>query len=393
MVRIIFLSALLLLVMALLSAGVFALTRSEPPGETQAELNVTDALNRATDPDFARVLAPRVFSFPADHGPHRDYGTEWWYFSGNLDSEEGNHFGYELALFRIGLSRQQPDRQSRWGASELYMGHLAVTDVSKNQFHSFERISRGALGLAGSSLGEGQTFRVWLEDWSMIGEGSVEPTVRLTAAQDDVAIALELVSDRPLVLQGDRGFSQRSAAPGDASYYYSNTRMSTSGTLRVAGQSFAVSGDSWMDHEWSTLALGEDQVGWDWFSLQLSDGRDLMYYQFRNNDRGTDPFSSGTLILEDGTTRRLSADDVNIQVLDTWESPRGGKYPIKWRMRLPSDGIEVEIVPYVKNQELDVSIRYWEGAVELIGTSHGRPIEGKGYVEMTGYAETSGGRS
>jgi predicted secreted hydrolase len=332
-------------------------------------------------------------SFPADHGPHPDHGTEWWYFSGNLDSDEGNHFGYELTLFRIGLSRQQPDRQSRWGASELYMGHLGVTDVDKNQFHFFERIGRGALGLAGSSLGEGQRFRVWLEDWSMVGEGSVAPTVRLTAAQDDVAIALELVSARPLVLQGDRGFSQRSAAPGNASHYYSITRMSTSGTLRVAGQSFAVSGDSWMDHEWSTSALGEDQEGWDWFSLQLTDGRDLMFYQFRNNDGGIGLFSSGTVILEDGTTRRLSAEDVNIQVLDTWESPRGGKYPIKWRMSLPSDGIEVEIIPYVKNQELDVSIRYWEGAVELSGTSHGRPIKGKGYVEMTGYAGSPGGRS
>jgi predicted secreted hydrolase len=148
-----------------------------------------------------------------------------------------------------------------------------------------------------------------------------------------------------------------------------------------------------MDHEWSTSALGEDQVGWDWFSLQLSDGRDLMFYQLRNNDGGIDPFSSGTVVRGDGTSRRLSAEDVNIQVLDTWESPHGGKYPIKWRMSLPADEFEVEIIPYVKNQELDVSIRYWEGAVELTGTSKGRPIAGKGYVEMTGYADTSGGRS
>jgi predicted secreted hydrolase len=379
-----------LLVTALLSTGVYALTRAEPRREIQAGLT---ALNRPTGTDFARVSGPKELSFPADHGPHPDYGIEWWYFSGNLDSDEGSHFGYELALFRIGLSRQQPDRRSRWGASQLYMGHLAVTDVSKNRFHSFERISRGALGLAGSSLGEGQTFRVWLEDWSILGEGSEKPTVRLTAGQDDVAIGLELVSARPLVLQGDRGFSQKSASPDNASYYYSNTRIATSGILRVDGQSFAVSGDSWMDHEWSTSALGEDQVGWDWFSLQLSDGRDLMFYQLRNNDGGIDPFSSGTVVRGDGTSRRLSAEDVNIQVLDTWESPHGGKYPIKWRMSLPSEGIEVQIIPYVKNQELDVSIRYWEGAVELTGTSKGRPIAGKGYVEMTGYADTSGGRS
>jgi predicted secreted hydrolase len=390
MARLICLSALLVLVTALLSMAVYALTRSEPRREIQAGLT---ALKSPADTEFARVLGPKELSFPADHGPHPDYRIEWWYFSGNLDSARGRHFGYELALFRIGLSRQHPERQSRWGASQLYMGHLAVTDVSKNRFHAFERISRGALDLAGSSLDEGRTFRVWLEDWSVLGEGSETPTVRLTAAQDDVAIGLDLVGARPLVLQGDRGFSQKSASPGNASYYYSSSRMSTSGTLMVAGQSFGVSGDSWMDHEWSTSALSEDQEGWDWFPLQLSDGRDLMVYQLRNIGGGVDPFSSGTVISEDGTARRLSAEDVEIRVLDTWESPHGGRYPIKWRMDLPLDGIEVEIVPYVKNQELDVSVRYWEGAVELSGTSNGRPIKGSGYVEMTGYAGASGGRS
>ena len=194
-------------------------------------------------------------------------------------------------------------------------------------------------------------------------------------------------------MNGDRGFSQKSASPGNASYYYSITRMPTKGTLNVAGRAFRVVGDSWMDREWSTSALGEDQAGWTWFSLQLSDGQDLMFYQLRDLDGGIDPFSSGTAIFEDGSTRRLSADDVTIQVLDTWESPHGGEYPIKWRLRLPSESIEIEIIPYVKNQELDVSVRYWEGAVKLKGTSNGRPISGNGYVEMTGYATGSGGRS
>ena len=273
------------------------------------------------------------------------------------------------------------------------MGHLAVTDVSNNRFYSFERFSRESLDLAGASLEEGQTWKVWLEDWSIDGEGSKKPTIRLTAAQDGVAINLELVSGKPLVLQGDSGFSQKSASAGNASYYYSITRMPTNGTLSVGGQSFTVVGNSWMDREWSTSALAEDQVGWDWFSLQLSDGRDLMFYQLREIDGGIDPFSSGTVIFEDGSTRRLSAEDVTIQVLDTWESPHGGEYPIKWRMRLPIESIEIEVMPYVKNQELDVSIRYWEGAVKLNGTSNGQPISGNGYVEMTGYATGSGRRS
>ena len=393
MIRLISLSALLVLVLALLSTGVYALTRPEQRLEVQAELTVANALREPTDTDFARVFGPKELSFPADHGPHPDQGIEWWYFAGNLDSDDGNHFGYQLALFRIGLSRRPPNRLSRWGASQLYMGHLALTDVSNNQFHSFERFSRAALDLAGSSPVEGQTFRVWLEDWSIVGEGGEQPTIRLAAAQEDVAIDLELVSGKPLVLHGDRGFSQKSASPGNASHYYSATRMPTNGTLSVSGQSFTVAGDSWMDREWSTSALGPDQVGWDWFSLQLSDGRDLMFYQLRNIDGGIDPFSSGTVVFGDGTTRRLSADDVTIQVLDNWESPHGGKYPIKWRMRLPFDSTEVEIIPYVKDQELDVSVRYWEGAVELSGTSNGRPISGKGYVEMTGYATGLGGRS
>lgn len=392
MAKIVTISVVLALVVALMSTGVYALTRPDSPLQVQTELDAFDALRNSPDADFARVLGPKEFSFPADHGPHLEQAIEWWYFAGNLDSDEGDHFGYQLALFRIGLSREQPDRPSRWAASQIYMGHLALTDVSNNRFYSFERFSRDSLGLAGASLGAGQSFRVWLEDWSIDGEGSEKPTIRLTAAQDDVAISLELRSGKPLVLHGDSGFSQKSSSPGNASHYYSITRLPTNGTLIVAGQSFTVEGDSWMDREWSTSSLGEDQVGWDWFSLQLSDGRDLMFYQLRHRNGSVDPFSSGTIIFEDGSTRRLSVDDVTIQVLDTWKSPHGGEYPIKWRMRLPADSIEIEIVPYVENQELDVSIRYWEGAVKLNGTANGRPISGNGYVEMTGYATGSGGR-
>ena len=392
MAKIVTISIVLTLVVALMSTGVYALTRPDSPLQVQTELDAFDALRNSTDADFARVLGPKEFSFPADHGPHLEQGIEWWYFAGNLDSDEGDHFGYQLALFRIGLSREQPDRPSRWAASQIYMGHLALTDVSNNRFYSFERFSRDSLDLSGASQEEGQNFHVWLEDWSIDGEGSEQPTIRLTAAQDDVAISLELRSGKPLVLHGDSGFSQKSSSPGNASHYYSITRLPTNGTLSVAGQSFTVEGDSWMDREWSTSSLGEDQVGWDWFSLQLSDGRDLMFYQLRDGNGRVDPFSSGTIIFEDGSTRRLSVDDVTIQVLDSWQSPHGGEYPIKWRMRLPADSIEMEIIPYVENQELDVSIRYWEGAVKLNGTANGQPISGNGYVEMTGYATGSGGR-
>jgi predicted secreted hydrolase len=383
----------LLLVVGLPAYGVYILTRPNERLEVQAELAVAEALSSGADAEFARAFEPREFSFPEDHGPHPEYGVEWWYYTGNLDSREGRHFGFELALFRIALASKQPDRVSRWATSQLYMGHFAITDVHNKQFYSFERFSRAALGLAGASVSDDQEFQVWLEDWVIEGEGAETPTIRLKAAAENIAIDLKLDSGKPLVLQGDQGLSQKSAEPGNASYYYSITRMPTSGTLSIDGQSFTVAGSSWMDREWSTTALAEEQLGWDWFALQLSDGRDIMYYQFRLRDGGVDPLSNGMVILDDGSTLALRPEDVQIQVLERWESPLGGSYPSKWRMRLPSQATDLEITPYISNQELDVSVRYWEGAVWIRGTYKGQPISGNGYVEMTGYATGSGGRS
>src|SRR5918996_664700 len=242
----------LLLVMGLTAYGVYILTESEERLEVQAELAVAEALNSTTDADFARALEPRELSFPEDHGPHPEYGIEWWYYTGNLDSEEGRHFGFELALFRIGLASEQPDRVSHWATSQLYMGHLAVTDVHNNQFYSFERFSRAALGLAGAFVSDDQRFQVWVEDWSIEGEGAETPTIHLKAAEENIAMDLKLVSGKPVVLQGDKGLSQKSNEPGNASYYYSITRMPTSGPLNIDKHSFKVEGSSWMDRDWST---------------------------------------------------------------------------------------------------------------------------------------------
>jgi predicted secreted hydrolase len=386
-------SIFLLLVVGLPTYGVYTLTRPDERLQVQAELAVAEALSSAAGAEFARALGLREFSFPADHGPHPEYGIEWWYYTGNLDAKEGRHFGFELALFRIALVSEPPDRISRWATSQLYMGHFAVTDVHNNQFYSFERFSRAALGLAGASVSDDQKFRVWLEDWVIEGEGPAMPTIHLKAAEENIAIDLKLLSGKPVVLQGDKGLSQKSAEPGNASYYYSITRMPTSGTLSIGDQSFMVEGNSWMDREWSTTALAEEQLGWDWFALQLSDGRDIMYYQFRLRDGGVDPLSSGTVILDDGSTLTLTPEDVQLEVLDHWKSPRGGSYPSKWRIRIPSQSTDLEVTPYIDNQELDVSVRYWEGAVRIRGTSQGQPISGNGYVEMTGYATGPGGRS
>jgi predicted secreted hydrolase len=386
------LAAMPLLILALLAAGVFLLTRPQEGPVVRAELDVSRALGGSDDSGFVRVVQPREFVFPQDHGPHPEYAVEWWYYTGNLVSESGRHFGYQLTLFRVGLAPDAPERSSAWAASQLYMGHFALTDVSNRRFHYFERFSRQALGLAGASLSGDFGFRVWLEDWQVEGEGLEQPTVRLRAAQEGIGIDLTLVSAKPVALQGDRGLSQKSADPGNASYYYSITRMPTTGAVEIEGQSFTAAGNSWMDREWSTSVLGEDQVGWDWFALQLSDGRDLMYYQLRREDGNVDPLSSGIVVAADGAAIPLASDDVNIQVLDLWDSPRGGSYPSRWRLQVPSHSIDVVVTPYLADQELDLTVRYWEGAVRLEGDSAGRAVTGSGYVELTGYAAGSGGR-
>jgi predicted secreted hydrolase len=380
------LTALPVLLLALVGAGVYQVTRPPDGPAVQAGLEVSQALGGPDNAGFARAMHPREMVFPQDHGPHPEYGVEWWYYTGNVASESGRRFGYQLTLFRVGLASEAPARSSSWAASQLYMGHFALTDVANQRIHYFERFSRAALGLAGANLVDDQGFQVWLEDWRVDGEGAEQPKVRLQASQDGTGVDLTLVSAKPLVLQGDRGLSQKSAEPGNASYYYSITRMDTSGAVHVGGQTYPVVGQSWMDREWSTSALGEDQAGWDWFSLQLSDGRDLMYYQLRLEDGGVDPSSSGIVVAANGEARTLSAQEVDLEVLDRWESPRGSSYPARWRLQVPSHSIEVVVTPLVADQELDLTVRYWEGAVQLEGVSAGAPVSGSGYVELTGYA-------
>lgn len=374
---------------ALLASGLFLWRALAPrPAPSSPPASVTALLGGEDPGGFARATAPREFRFPADHGPHPEFRHEWWYFTGNLRAAGGRRFGYQLTFFRFALSPRPPDRRSRWATAQAYMAHFAVTDAQGNRFHHFERTGRGALGLAGATA---RPFRVWLDDWSAEGSEPSTLPVRLRAAEGGASVDLVLDTTRAIVPQGDRGLSRKGAAPGNASHYYSMTRLSTRGTVRVDGVSFPVEGNSWLDREWGTSSLEKGQVGWDWFALQLSDGRDLMFYRLRRGDGGTDPFSAGTLVLPDGAVRPLSGDDVRIETLGYWKSPESGShYPSRWRMVLPSEGLELEVVPRIADQELRTSVRYWEGAVGVRGTSRGEPVEGDGYVELTGYGETAG---
>ena len=368
------LAALLLI----LSLSALLLRRDEP--RLQARLVVmTDEVE-----GFQRVTGPQLFEFPVDHGPHHDFQTEWWYYTGNLDTVEGRHFGYQLTFFRRALvpPDHRPERSSDWATDQVYMAHFALTDVAGGHFHAFERFARGAAGLADA---QGTPYRVWLEDWSV--QQVQADAIRLRAAQDDLAIDLSLIDRKGPVLQGEGGYSEKGPGSGNASYYYSQMRLDSSGTIRVGDGLYQVRGLSWMDHEFSSSGLAPDQVGWDWFALQMDDGSELMVYQIRRTDGSVDPFSSGTLVTRDGRPRHLSRDDFSIRIDGTWRSPRSGAtYPARWRVEVPLADLSLNIEPYLADQELDVSIIYWEGAVRVSGQRDGSSVSGSGYIEMTGYA-------
>jgi len=335
------------------------------------------------DKGFARALTPKKFSFPVDHGAHNPFRSEWWYFTGNLKNPQDRQFGYELTFFRFALNAEIPESKSAWRSNQLYMAHLTLTDVEKGRFYTDERKSRAGNDLAGAST---KKYQVWLYDWSAKTEGKVDFPLRLQAKADDFAIDLLLTPQKPYVLQGDQGLSQKSCEPGNASYYYSYPRLETKGAITVAGEQFSVSGASWMDREWSTSALSEEQSGWDWFALQLTDNSELMFYQLRRKDGQPDSNSSGSFILSDNTKISLKEHDVTIKNLDSWKSPHSKiTYPSRWHLLAPAQDLDIEVVPLLNDQELNVSYRYWEGAVSVKGTKNGKPISGQGYVELAGY--------
>jgi predicted secreted hydrolase len=335
----------------------------------------------ANDAGFARALAPRPFSFPADHGAHPEFRTEWWYVTGNLRAADGSEFGYQLTLFRHALAPEAPAAASAWRTHRIWLGHFAITDLAARSHTAFERFGREALDLAGST---DLPVAVWLDDWRI--ERDVNDTWRLQARDGAFALALVATPRKPPVLQGEAGLSRKSATPGNASYYYSLPRLDTAGTLTTPRGRFEVIGSSWLDREWSTSALGAEQTGWDWFALQLDDGSELMLYRIRRTDDSVDPASAGTLVDPTGVATTLRAADITITATDQWRSPgTGSRYPIAWHIEIPSQAIELSVTARLPDQEMDHSLRYWEGAVTFAGQRERREVRGTGYVELTGY--------
>ncbi|HEV3078053.1 MAG TPA: lipocalin-like domain-containing protein [Thermoanaerobaculia bacterium] len=472
--------------------------RARPSEDTlpAARLSVAAALRVPDARGFARALAPRPFLFPADHGSHPDYRTEWWYYTGNLAARDGRRFGFQLTFFRTALgpgpapaeaespegsprhaaSESEPSkrsasttspeavpsarsvagsaaasgpispagpaasaggRTSAWATRQVWFAHFAVTDAAGHRFLAYERWERQALGLAGA---DAQPFRVWVGPWSAASAGAGAgtgtglavagtPPMHLSAATDEAAIDLVLTTALPPVPQGDRGLSAKSAEPGNASYYYSLPRLAAAGTLRLGAEQLSVTGQAWMDREWSTSSLAAGEVGWDWFGLQLDDGWELMLYRLRRRPPAApagaatplrapatgesraghrtefqpavaeqaDPASLATLIAPDGRTTRLPLSSVQFAATGAWTSPAShARYPSGWRLRLPGAGsaaLDLTVQPLLAAQELLLSFRYWEGAVTATGTHGGRPVTARGYVELTGYGDAPQARA
>lgn len=337
---------------------------------------------------FRRAEPGTAIDLPADHGPHPDFQTEWWYFTGNLADEGGERWGYQFTIFRRALEPEAVERASDWAGNQVYLAHFAVTDVAAGEHTAWERFSRAGADLAGA---EAEPLRVWLEDWQV--RETAPDTFRLSADAENYGLDLTLRALKAPVLQGQNGYSQKGPEPSNASFYYSYTRLESEGTVRRGDELVPISGLSWMDHEWSTSALGEGQIGWDWFSIQLDGGWELMAFQLRGADGTVDPFSSGSLIDPAGEATYLKADDFVIEPTDTWRSrATGAEYPGGWRLTVPDHSLSLDLEPLLPDQEMVVSTRYWEGAVAVRGERNGEPVQGYGYVELTGYSGSMEGR-
>lgn len=373
---------------------------SAPPSRSP---DLQALLGNVNEKGFARAMQPRVFHFPADFGPHDRYRSEWWYYTGTLRDSSGRRFGFELTFFRFALAPHKPPGASPWISNQIYMADFAITDPKDRRFFAWQRFSRDALGLAGA---QAQPFEVWVDDWSIrhvkerwrpenSGKGVNAPCAIegvcaafpwvLRAQTQTAALRLELTPRQGIVLNGERGLSQKGPAAGDASYYYSMPRLNAHGELRIEGKRFKVSGEVWFDREWSTSALAANQVGWDWFALRLADGSDLMFYRLRDRNGRTDPHSAGTWVSPQGEVIHLRADEVKLKPLGFWSDSQGRRYPVRWLLRVPSLGLVLEIQPWMRDQALNLAIPYWEGAVSVTGKRGKRSERGSGYLELTGY--------
>jgi len=352
---------------------------------------IIDSPSTTEASSYIPINAPCNLTFPRDHGAHPGYRTEWWYYTGNLMSQDNKRYGFHLTFFRSqisppGASKKWPKSYSAWRTQHIFLAHAALSDIDGKKFYHTERMGRGVLGIAGVKQESGVTS-VFLRNWS----AELGPTEhRLSAIADDFSFSLNLRPKKEPVLHGKSGYSAKGKSKESSSCYYSFTRLETKGTMWVKGKTFDVHGTAWMDHEFSSAPLEPNLAGWDWFSLQLEDNTEVMIYLLRQKDNVYSPVSSGTFVENSGKSIHLQQSDFIVEVLNTWESPHSSvRYPSGWRIQVHPAELDITIGSNLEDQEMltpnTTRVTYWEGSVFVKGTARGQTIKGVGYVELTGY--------
>lgn len=345
---------------------------------------VVFVLAMASTAQYRLALPGYRYSFPRDYFNHPDFRTEWWYYTGNVKAADGHRFGFELTFFREGVDRQA-ETNWVWDVRDVYLAHLALSDLDGGKFFHVERTNRAGPGIAGASERE---RRIWNGNWEVKWRDADQ---LLQAVDERFTLQLALRSEKSPVVHGQNGVSQKAEGPGRASHYFSLTRLNTSGQIQLHGRSFEVTGTAWMDHEFFTQQLSAEQVGWDWMSIQLQDHSELMLYRIRRKDGSIDPYSSGTFVGANGHSAHLRRGDFEfVASSSTWTSPAThGVYPLRWKISIPELEITLDCSALLPSQELTSSAglvpAYWEGAVALTGSKNKLPVTGVGYLEMTGY--------
>ncbi len=388
--------SILLSIMTLVSVSSLASLSLETLSKNKVTAKETSSTKSTK---YKQAKAGYRFQFPQDHYSHNDYKTEWWYYTGHLKTESNKRYGYELTFFRVGNDILSLPLSSSWRADQIYAAHFALSDENKRTFYFDEKLNRGGIGLAGAKT---DAFHVWNEDWQLtFNPETKQHYIKASMPMSDknnskspehIQLSLTLTPTKAPIIHGKNGISQKASCEGCASHYYSLTRLKTTGDISIRGKAQSVTGLSWMDKEFGSNQLADNQTGWDWFSIQLDNNTELVLYVLRSSDASQPTYASGTFIGNDGRSRSLKNDDFNIKALKTWASPKSkGVYPIEWQITLPSENLVLNVMPVFENQELitrrSTSVTYWEGSSRVSGTHKGNAIEGQAYVEMTGYAE------
>jgi predicted secreted hydrolase len=333
------------------------------------------------------------YQFPRDHFNHPEFQTEWWYYTGNLKATDGHRFGFELTFFRHGVVRDVPKnaaKSSAWDVHDVYFAHLALSDLDGGTFYHTRRTNRAGPGIAGISESSG---RIWNGNWQIKWKNNEQ---ELRAVAEQFHLYFRMRSEKKPIIHGENGVSQKDDGPGRASHYISLTHLTTTGSIELFAKRFNVSGLAWMDHEFFTNQLGEEQTGWDWLSLQLDNKTELMLFRIRRKGESMDRFSAGTFVDAQGKATHLNVTQFTLEPLgETWKSPAtNAVYPIRWKIAIPGLGIALEARTLLASQELTGNTRfvpnYWEGAILVDGKERSHSLGGAGYLEMTGYDRLDG---